>query len=42
MEKPHVMYLTNCFDELTGDTSVMKIKTNNLECFELYQSNFKI
>lgn len=41
-EKPHVMYLTNCFDQLTGDTSLMKIKTNTLECFEIYQSNFKV
>lgn len=36
MEKSHVMYLTHCFDEVTGDTSLMKIKTNSLECFEIY------
>jgi hypothetical protein len=40
--KPHIMYLTNCFDPISGDTSLMKIKTNTLECFEIYQSSFRI
>ena len=36
------MYFTYCFDEKTGDSSVVKIETTTLKCLEVYQSNFKI
>jgi hypothetical protein len=36
------MYFLNCYDKLSGDTSVVKLNTETLECDEIYQSRFEI
>ena len=35
-------YVLNTIDHLTGETSVLKLKTDTLSCTEIYKSKFKI
>lgn len=36
------IYCLHVTDELSGETSLLKIDTNRLVCSEIYQSNFRI
>lgn len=36
------IYCLHVTDELSGETSLLKIDTNSLVCSEIYQSNFRI
>ena len=36
------IYCLHVTDELSGETSLLKIDTNLLVCSEIYQSNFRI
>ncbi len=39
---PSFMYISNCVDEVTGETSLIKFNKDTLQCTEIYQSKFKI
>ena len=41
-EYMNIMYCINLVDSLAGETSIMKIDTENLYCQEIYQSKFRI
>ena len=36
------MYVQNCIDEMTGETSILKIHTDTFICYEIYYSRFRI
>ena len=36
------IYCLHVTDELSGETSLLKIDSNSLVCSEIYQSNFRI
>jgi hypothetical protein len=40
--KSDIMYVQNCIDQLTGETSILKIYTDCFRCFEVYHSRFRI
>lgn len=42
MDQSNFLYLLNCYDKHSGDTSVVKLNTDSLECDEIYQSRFEI
>jgi hypothetical protein len=37
-----ILYFLNMHDMMSGDTSVVKLNTDTLECDEIYQSRFEI
>ena len=41
-EMNNIIYLTNCIDELSGETSIIQLNFSNFSCIELYQSKFRI
>lgn len=41
-ENQSMVYCLHTLDQLTGETSVVKINSETLSCYELYQSKFNI
>ena len=42
MDQSNIMYFLNMHDLMTGDTSIVKLDTDTLECDEIYTSHFEI
>ena len=41
-DHPEAMYFSCCVDQINGETSIAKLDTETLQCYEIYQSRFRI
>lgn len=42
IDQSNILYFLNVHDMMSGDTSVVKLNTDTLECDEIYSSRFEI